>query len=381
MMSEKKIIRITTVPGSMSSLLQGQLNYIKKFYNVIGITSPGKAVSDIEEKEGVFVYRVSMTRVISPLKDIKSLISIILILRKEKPYIVHTHTPKAGIIGMLASWIVGVPHRLHTVAGLPLLVAKGRKRKVLNLVEKITYKCATKVYPNSKGLYDIILHEKFTTKEKIKVIGNGSSNGIDTDFFNPSNYTSEDIIRIKKSLCIKDDDHVFLFVGRIVGDKGINELVDAFIRLNVSNVKLLLVGPLESQLDPLKEITLRRINDHPDVLSVGFQKDVRPFFAISDVLVFPSYREGFPNVVMQAASMQLNCIVSDINGCNEIIENGINGWVVPVMSSIAIYEKMCWCLNNRKESKAMGLGSRQIMLEKYERKFVWSRVLEEYKSL
>lgn len=379
-----KLLRITTVPVSLKILLKGQLKFMaQNGYEVMGVSSPGEILDGVRQDEGIETVAIEMTRTISPFKDLKALVQLIQLFRKEKPQIVHTHTPKAGLLGMMAAKIVGVPHRLHTVAGMPLTVATGAKRQLLNQMEKLTYACATKVYPNSYGLKKIILEEKFTSPQKLKVIGKGSSNGIDTSHFDPDLVSEEIRSALRDKWNIKENDFVFVFMGRIVKDKGINELVQAFVHLKPEtlNLKLLLVGALESELDPLKAETLREIENNPHIISVGFQKDVRPYFAIADTLVFPSYREGFPNVVMQAASMQLNCIVSDINGCNEIIQNGENGWIVPAQNIERLQERMQWCLQNREESKKMGLKNRNIMQTDYERTFVWSELLKEYKSL
>jgi len=180
-------MRITTVPISLKNLLKGQLKYMSSFYNIIGISSSGNEIKDIEKEEGIRVIEIEMTRSITPLKDLISVYKLYKTFRKEKPFIVHTHTPKAGTVGMIASKLAGVPHRLHTIAGLPLLEATGLKRWLLNTVEKITYACATKIYPNSFGLKNIILSNNFTKPNKLKVIGNGSSNGIDVDYFNREN--------------------------------------------------------------------------------------------------------------------------------------------------------------------------------------------------
>lgn len=379
-----KLIRITTVPQSLRGLLRGQLKFMSQNgYQVLGISSPGDALKDVAVNEGVNTVAIEMTRTISPLKDVKALVQLIQLFRKEKPQIVHTHTPKAGLLGMMAAKIAGVPHRLHTVAGMPLTVATGTKRQLLNQMEKLTYACATKVYPNSYGLEKIILEEKFTNPTKLKVIGKGSSNGIDTSQFDPALVSEETKKEIRKDLSIKNDDFVFLFVGRVVRDKGINELVQAFTNLysKNSNTHLILVGSFERHLDPLQPETENLINNHPNIHAVGYKTNVIDYFAMANTLTFPSYREGFPNVVMQAAAMQLNCIVSDINGCNEIIKNGENGWIVPVKNSTKLEEQMLWCLYNQKQSEEMGLKSREIMISDYERSYIWNEILKEYQSL
>ncbi|OFM82641.1 glycosyltransferase family 4 protein [Weeksella sp. HMSC059D05] len=379
-----KLIRITTVPQSLRGLLKGQLKFMSENgFEVIGVSSPGEALKDVEKNEGVKTVGINMTRSITPIQDLKALIQLIQLFRKEKPHIVHTHTPKAGLLGMMAAKIAGVPHRLHTVAGMPLTVATGSKRHLLNQMEKLTYACATKVYPNSFGLEKIILDEKFTSPTKLKVIGNGSSNGIDTSEFDPKKVSEETKKEIRKNLGIKEEDFVFLFVGRVVKDKGINELVQAFINLerNNTNCHLVIVGSYENDLDPVLPETENQINNHPKIHAVGYKSNVIDYFAMADVLTFPSYREGFPNVVMQAAAMQLNCIVSDINGCNEIITNSQNGWIVPVKDIEILANRMQWCVDNPIESMAMGMKNREIMISDYERSYVWKEIVKEYKKL
>jgi len=367
----------------------------------------------VARKEGVKVIPVEMSRTITPFKDMKAVWQLYRIFKKKQPFIVHTHTPKAGTVGMLAAKLAGVPIRLHTVAGLPLLETTDFKRKLLDVVEKLTYSCATKVYPNSKGLKEIIIKNNFTNSTKLKVLANGSSNGIDTSFFNPQLVTQIQKETLSKQLGIQQEDFVFVFIGRLVGDKGINELIAAFkylqskfpsreglgvckkdqnSKLKTGNLsearpndcktaRLLLVGPLETDLDPLRKNTLQEIEKNPNIISVGFQQDVRPYFAISDCLVFPSYREGFPNVVMQAGAMGLPSIVSNINGCNEIIKEGENGWIIPVKDTAAILNTMENCLTNSEQFNKVKENARQLIVDRYEQKIVWDAILEEYKAL
>jgi glycosyltransferase involved in cell wall biosynthesis len=376
----KKIVRITTIPSSMGGLLKGQLRFINNYFEVIGISGGGEYLEAVSINEGIRTEVVEMTRTISPFKDIKAVYYLYKILKEEQPYIVHTHTPKAGIVGMLAAKFAGVEHRFHTVAGMPLLVAAGPKRVLLNLVEKITYTCASKVFPNSFGLKDIILKEGFTSKEKLKVIGNGSSNGIDVDYFNRALFKKLDLEMLKQKLHI-DQQFVFTYVGRIVGDKGINELVTAFDLLSKQkHVILILVGWRENDLDPLLPRTEAILKQNKSIIHVGYQIDVRPYFAISDVLVFPSYREGFPNVVMQAGAMKVPSIVTNINGCNEIITSGENGLIIPVKDVEAIIEAMKYFIHNPEKYKLMKMKSRQVIVDNYKHTFIWNELLKEYQN-
>lgn len=382
-MKKPKLIRITTVPISLDKLLSGQLRFMDTYYEVIAVSAEEEYLKQIGDKEKVSTYHLEMSRKITPISDLMAVVKLYFFLRKEKPFIVHTHTPKAGIVGMLASKLARVPHRLHTVAGLPLLETNGFKRILLDLVEKLTYSCATKVYPNSYGLLGIITKNNYCSFAKLKVIANGSSNGIDTAYFNPNIFSTPQNSELKIDLGISTSDFVFVFIGRLVGDKGINEMVAAFEVVNKKfpNAKLLLVGDYETYLDPLSLLTLDQIQTNNAIITVGFQNDVRPYLSISNVLVFPSYREGFPNTVMQAGAMGLPSIVSNINGCNEIIVEGENGCIIPVKNTSAIIEKMELLLSDEHYFKQIKLNARKMIVSRYEQKVVWEAILEEYRLL
>lgn len=381
----KKIIRITTVPQSLRGLLGGQLKYMSQHYEVIGISSSGDGLLDeVCNSEGIRVIPVEMTRKITPIKDLRTTWQLYLIFKNEKPFIVHTHTPKAGTLGMMAAYFARVPNRLHTIAGLPLLEARGSKRMLLDLVEKITYCCATKIYPNSFGLKNIIIKNKYTKIEKLKVIGNGSSNGIDTDYFKPSIFKDSDKQGLKTSLGIEKNDFVFVFIGRLVKDKGINELVQAFSRISdkYNNTKLLLLGSYEEDLDPLLPEIINAIDTNSNIIPVGVKKDVRPYFAISNVLTFPSYREGFPNVVMEAGAMGIPSIVTNINGCNEIIIEGKNGWIIPPKEEEILFETMEKCYLNYNNGIILDKNEiRSMITSRFNRLKIWGKILNEYGSL
>lgn len=385
-MNNLKLIRITTVPISLEKLLDNQLLFMKQHYEVNAISSDKPNLERVGQLQEVPVFHVEMTRKITPWQDLKAVWQLYNYFKKVKPFIVHSHTPKAGTVGMMAAKLAGVPHRLHTIAGLPLLEATGGKRKLLNAVEKATYACATLIYPNSFGLREIIIEEQFCKPNKLKVLGNGSSNGIDTTYFNSDIFSAQQNKDLKNSLEIQPNDFIFIFVGRLVGDKGINELITAFELFKTYTrqpitPKLLLVGPFESSLDPLQQETLRIMNTNRNIISVGFQKDVRPYLAISDCLVFPSYREGFPNVVMQAGAMGLPSIVTNINGCNEIIREGENGIIIPVKNVGALSEAMRKMMEDNNYRTQLQQNARPMIVSRYEQQVVWEAILAEYKRL
>ena len=376
----KKLIRITTVPISLEKLLENQARFFKSYYEVTLVSAQIDELEVVAKDQGVAFFPLEMTRKITPLQDLRCLIQLIRFLREEKPHIIHSHTPKAGIIGMLAAFIARIPVRMHTVAGLPLMEAKGLKKRILYAVERLTYRCATHVYPNSEGLMDFIQEKKLAGNTPLKRLGRGSSNGIDVDYFNPDLISAKRQDELRKQWKIGHDDFVFLFIGRLVGDKGVNELVAAFEQLanKIPAVKLLLVGPQEPTLDPLDQVTITAIDKNPNILSTGYQKDVRPFLKMAQVFVFPSYREGFPNVVLQAGAMGVACIVSDINGCNEIIEDEVNGFVVPPKQVQPLTKKMQSLYEDAEKRNTFIQRTQTLIATNFERAQYWKLLLAEY---
>lgn len=379
MQKRVKLLRVTTVPISLKVLLKGQLAYMSEFYDVVAVSSEGDELQDVANQDGIRVKAIGMTRKITPIKDFVALMKMILFFMYEQPSIVHTHTPKAGLLGMIAAWVTRVPCRLHTVAGLPVMEADGNKKRLLFLMEKLTYLCATIVYPNSYGLKDYIVCHNLTVENKLKVIGCGSSNGIDTSYFDRTKQVEKEATCIRKKLGLNDS-FVFCFVGRVVKDKGVDELLVAFNQLSKSfdDVRLLIVGCLEEDLNPIAQESHEIIERNKHVIHVGYQDDIRPYLAASNCFVFPSYREGFPNVVMQAGAMGLASIVSDINGCNEIITHGENGLIVPRKDKKELETAMLRLIKAPKLLHALGEEARARIVSRYEQKGVWQAIKSEY---
>ena len=378
----KKIIRVTTVPISLKVLLKDQLKFMSRHYEIVAVSSEGKELSDVARDEGVRTVPLNMSRQFTPLRDLVSLMKMIRLFRKEAPDIVHSHTPKAGIVAMLAAFLCNVPNRLHTVAGLPVMNKVGLVRIILLAVEWLTCKCATKIYPNSKGLEAFLTDVVNVSPNKLKVLGSGSSNGVDTRYFNltPDLQESSKIFKTKYGL---DDCFVFTFIGRIVKDKGIEELIDAYSKLSseVENVRLVIVGREEPLTDPISNHSQVILKNNSGIVCTGFMDDIRPSLGASDCLILASYREGFPNVVMQAACMNIPSIVSNINGCNEIIQDGSNGLVVEPKSADDLYYAMKKLETNRGLLSDLAAKSRDSVVEKYDREKFQKIILAEYQSL
>lgn len=345
-------------------------------FEVVAVSSDGPDLKAVEYAGGR-VVTVEMERHISVLKDLKSLWRMVKVFRKERPDIVHSMTPKAGLICMMAGWLTRVPVRVHTFTGLVFPTSKGLKRRILMATDWLTCACATHVIPEGEGVKRDLLSNGIT-KKPIKVLGYGNCRGIDLKRFNPE--LPE--IKAEAEKIRKEDVFTFITIGRLVGDKGINELVEAFVKLNheFPSTRLLLVGGKEQNLDPLKPETLSLIESNPSIEAVGPQKDVRPWLLASDIFVLASYREGFPNVVIEAGAMGLPSIVTDINGANEIIIGGKNGIIVPSKDSDALYTAMKVCLTNKEKTNSMAKDARPLIASRYEQSYVRKCLFDFYKE-
>ena len=373
----KKIIRAVTVSMSVDFFSPMVKDLQQQGYEVVSVSSPGPELENLRAL-GVKVLEVPMERHISLSKDLKSLLQLIKVFRKERPYMVHSMTPKAGLLCMLAAWLTRVPRRIHTFTGLVWPTATGLSRKVLMLTDWLTCACATHVIPEGEGvMHDLQQH---ITRKPMKVLGYGNVRGVDMQRFSRRAEVMAMAGEIRK-----DDVFTFLFVGRIVGDKGMNELMQAFQRLQTEcpNVRLLLVGPFEEHLDPLKVETMEVIKENPGIEHVGPKHgdDLLAYYAASDCFVFPSYREGFPNTVMEAGAMDLPCIVTDINGSREIIEDGKNGVIIPSKDVDALYNAMKAMVTDKEKTARYASQARQMIADRFEQSFVRKCLYEFYEEL
>lgn len=376
-----KLLRITAQPVSLYKLLKGQLSFLSQYFEVIGICSKGRYFEQLREQENINLIDVDIHRNISLWSDIKALFKLIVIFRREKPLIVHSHTPKAGLLSMVAGKISKVPIRIHTYTGLRFETAKGVLRIILMMMDRITCFCATNIIPEGDGVKKI-LYENHITKKKMHKIYNGNINGIDIDYFNPSQVSQKEKSVLCSQYNILPTDFVLCFIGRLVSDKGINELVKTFCVLNkkYDNLKLLLVGPEEKE-DPLLKETQNIININPNIIAVGLQQDVRPFLAISNLFVFPSKREGFPNVLLQAGAMNCPCVVSNISGNNEIIIDGYNGVIVNSIDVESFSNAIESLYLDRGKLKSIAENARSSIVSRFKCEDVWEALLNEYNKI
>lgn len=373
---KQKLIRTSTVPASLKTFLAGSFETLMERYELVLVSSPDKELNELHELYGMKTVGVPMERRMAPLKDVVSLWRLIRVFRRERPYMVHSMTPKAGLLCMMAAWVARVPRRVHTFTGLVWPTASGLSRRILMATDWLTCACATHVIPEGEGVMNDLRH---ITRKPMHVLGYGNVRGVDMDYWSRENTDAELVERLRK-----ENVFTFVFVGRIVRDKGVNELVEAFQHVHgVCKVRLLLVGRFEDRLDPVADETRRVMEECDDIVCVGPQygKDLLAYYAAADCFVFPSYREGFPNVVLEAGAMGLPSIVTDINGSREIIKNGVNGIIVPSKDATALAEAMERMMTDEMMRRQMAGKAREMIASRFEQSYVRKCMMEFYDEI
>lgn len=378
--NKPKFIRTSTVPESLNLLLKNQLRFLNAYFRIIVVSSAGTQLNEIADREGVETVALETERDIAPSKDLISLINWIKFLRKERPAIVHSHSPKANLISMLAAKFCRIPVRIITVTGLRFETLTGLKKWVVILLEKLACWSATQIIAEGKGVKNTMLKHNITSKE-IYIIGNGNINGIDTEYWNSNKVPDASIQAMKAQFAIEQTFN-FIYVGRLVVDKGIHELISAFEKLSAEfpNARLIIVGYYEKGINQLSDTIIQKINSHAQIIFAGFQSDIRPWLLISNVLILPSYREGFPNVVLQAGAMGIPVIVTRVNGADEIID-GKNGVIIGIKNIPELVETMHLFISGKYDYKSMGIHAEKVVQEKFNQVFLYQELMKFYRAV
>ena len=377
--NKKKIILASTVSSSLNTFYKGVFPELSEQYEVVALSSPGKPLDALANRENVRVIAIPMKRRISIRRDIVALWRVFKAIRKEHPVMVHSITPKAGLLCMISSWILRVPVRVHTFTGLWFPTAKGLKRFITKFTDCIICACSTNVIPEGEGVKNDLINYGVTRKP-IQVLGNGNLRGVDMHYYS----RRPEVMDIVNTL--RDTDlFTFVFVGRIVRDKGINELAEAFSRINEEypKTRLWIVGSREDSLDPISDRTSQILEHHSSINCVGLKvgNELLAYYAAADCFVFPSYREGFPNTVLEAGALGLPSIVTDINGSREIIIEDENGTIIPPRDTEALYKAMKRMICDRAWRERMAEKSREMVGSRFEQSFVRKCLYDFYASI
>lgn len=347
-------------------------------FRVSLVSDPGELLDQTAERAGAESYAVSMERDISPVSDCLALFRIWRLILQLKPDLVEFSTPKAGFLGSIAARLCGIPARVYLLRGLKLETATGMKRRLLLAAEWVSARCAHVVLCNSRSLRRRAREYGIAEEAKLMVLGEGSSNGVDTLRFSPGKGR-----RVRKELGISHDAPVIGFVGRLTRDKGLPELLEAFALLlrKEPNAFLLLVGWFDAAEDGLDRATRQRIESHPRVIHTGFVHDTSRFYRAMDVLVLPSWREGFPNAVLEAAASGVPAVATNCTGSCDAVVPGVTGLLVPPGEPEAIYEAVATMVRDPDLRQEMGKAARAWAVENYDSRRVLGQAVRFYRNL
>ena len=372
---------ITTTVARTLFFFSGQPRMWTEIFEVTAVAAEKEKLVTFANAEGIRYKYMSMHREISLWADFVCLLRFIWLFAKERPYIVHGNTPKASMLSMFAAWMTRRPVRIYMCHGLRYQTTSGLLRKVLMFMENLSCSCANHVICVSEGVKEQLVKDGLCKPSKARVVRYGTAGGVDVNYF--SREALDSSVDVRRLLGIELSDFVFCFVGRIVRDKGINELVHAINRLSAEDqsIHLILVGPLEEDLDPITDETKSIISGNIRIHAVGRQADVRPYLAASNAFVLPSYREGVGMVLLEANAMGVPCIASDIIGCRDVVESMVNGELIPSRDEMALYEKMKEWVDHPEIVDMMARKCREYVIVRYKKEDVAAAYFEEYKKI
>jgi glycosyltransferase involved in cell wall biosynthesis len=375
------VVHITTAPMALLAFFAGQLQYMReRGFHVAAVTSPGEHLEKVVAREGIEVHTVEMPRRITPLGDLAALVRLCRVLRRLRPQVVHSHTPKAGMLGMLAAWLTGVPVRVYTCHGLPHVTAIGVRRRLLQASEALSCRLSQATVCVGASVRRTLLESGVAPEDKLTVFGNGSANGIDAEGrFNPARLAPGAAEAARAAHGVPPDAPLVLFVGRLVRDKGVVELQGAWARLRERFPKahLLLVGPPEEQ-DPVPPGVLEALRADERVHFAGFVDEMAAVYAAADVVALPTYREGLPYVPLEAAAMARPVVCSDVPGCTDAVRDGVTGTLVPVRDVAALAEAVGRYLADPGLRERHGREARARVLTDFRPEAIWRSTYDLY---
>lgn len=376
-----KIIHMVTSPGSVG-LMKGQLSFLKDAgYDVTVIASPGERLNEASKKEGFKVKAISMERTISPFKDLLALLRVIFYFMQARPSVCNAGTPKAGLIGMLAAWVTRVPFKVYTIRGLPFEGAHGIKRKILILTEKVACACADKVICISPSILDKAIDYKLTSKDKTVIFGSGSSNGLQLDNYVYNKDIELKVKEIRKKHQLESYKFIIGYVGRINNFKGVEELVKAFelLQEKYQDIALMIIGNKETK-DPISSEIEQRIRNNPHIIEVGYVNDPIPYYYLMDILAFPTYREGFGNVSIEAQAVGTPVVITNATGVIDTVVDQETGFLVNVKDVDGLKEAIEKFIADQSLISTMGKKAKARVFKEFDSRIIWEGIDRLYKE-
>lgn len=372
-----KILHIVNISFVIPFFLGKQLNYfVEKGYEEHVICSNSEELYKLSKQYNFYCKAIEIERKISIIHDIKAVIKTIKYIKKNKIDIVTGHTPKGGFIAMLASFLAGVPIRIYFRHGLVYETSKGIKRALLKNIDRIASLLATKIVCVSPSVYNKSISDKLNSEKKQTILSKGTCNGIDTERFNINLINKEISNDLKKQYHINDNDFIIGFTGRLVRDKGIIELVEAFwkLRNKYTKMKLLLVGMLEER-DGLPSDIVTKIEKDESIIKTGYvdYSIIEYYYSLMNIFILPSYREGFPTSVLEASSMQIPIITTKVTGCIDSIINNETGIFVQ-HNAKDLADKILYLYNSNEKRKYMGIKGREFVVKNFNQGIIWKEI-------
>ena len=381
--SRVRVLYVSAIAFSTAVVLRGQCAHFRqRGFEIIVAASPSEDLRQLALAEGVTVMPITIHREISPFQDLRSLWRLFVMIRRVRPNIVNIGTPKAGLLAGLAAWFARVPCRIYWLHGLRLETTHGFKRRILRLAEQVACKTATIVPCVSPSVRDGAVAERLLPPDKALVMGDGSANGVDVSRFMATAERLAQASRIRAEWQIPERAQVIGYVGRLTSDKGIGELVEAFLSLppQFESCRLLLVGGFEDD-DRVPEQISQTIKEHSRIIMTGFVTDTAPYYHIMDVLALPSHREGFGTVVLEAHCAKRPVVGARVTGLVDSIVDGVDGLLVPAGDCGALSRALSLVLGDPSLSRRLGEQGFRRAKESYQCEAVWNRIEALYLGL
>lgn len=381
---QPSVLQVTTVPSTLWAFFRGLCGYLRSSgFRVHAVASPGPLLDRFAEETGVATRAIAIERRIRPARDCVALARLTALIREIRPQIVHAHTPKAGLLGMLAATLAGAPVRIYHAHGLRYPTCHGATRRLLRRAERLSCSLSDRVLAVAPSLGEQMTRDRLCPAGKLRVPGNGSFCGVDSDGrFDPDRVGQDERLRLRRQLALPADAPVVGFVGRLVRDKGIEELVAAWrlLRADHPRAHLLLVGGTEAE-DPIAPAILEELELDPRIRRVGEVLETAPYYRAMDLFVLPSRREGFGMVALEAAAMGLPVVASRIPGLVDAVEDGGTGALVEAADPERLRAALARYLVDPSLRERQGRAGRERARRSFRPLHAWEALLRHYEEL